>query len=426
MTDFLPAERYSGTLADAESIVDIQFTVGAGEDCHLTIEIDQLPLTEKVMTISRSSAIGTKVSHLKLRGRSLSGRKIESDHLSIMWYQFNTSFARLEVSAAASTVIWPLEEKVAPPTMRLLMRGFKSYPTPAIPTPLGTCSIHGDAHLTSINDVSGAITVTAPHGPLDQDWRTKAEQFLSHVHRGMALAHGGRLQTPLRELTINGEKRQTFYAGGGCAAEMPVHDALNHAPIEQALIDGFFRDGPLPENLWGALGWMHSASIFNEIRFLTGMTALEAIIESELPAKRGTTMPKERFKTVLRQLQEVLDRAELTPTEHTVLSKSIQGINRKTFRQKLEALFDHYRLPQADFGDKVLQSLVNLRNEVVHRGSFPPSTDPWQAIILVRELITRIMLSAIGFQGRYRCYIGGVHDRNFVLAIAPDYSNPVT
>lgn len=32
-------------------------------------------------------------------------------------------------------------------------------------------------------------------------------------------------------------------------------------------------------------------------------------------------------------------------------------------------------------------------------------------IILVRELITQILLSTIGFCGRYRGFVGGLHDR---------------
>ncbi|GLS31394.1 hypothetical protein SAMN04488498_1646 [Mesorhizobium albiziae] len=48
----------------------------------------------------------------------------------------------------------------------------------------------------------------------------------------------------------------------------------------------------------------------------------------------------------------------------------------------------------------------------MHRGLLP-DVDIWDGIVLVRELITRILLSEIGFQGRYCCYVGGLHDRNF-------------
>ena len=58
-------------------------------------------------------------------------------------------------------------------------------------------------------------------------------------------------------------------------------------------------------------------------------------------------------------------------------------------------------------------SLVNLRNKIVHSGVLPDDVDIWESIILVRELITRILLSEIGFEGRYCCYIGGLHDRDF-------------
>jgi hypothetical protein len=83
------------------------------------------------------------------------------------------------------------------------------------------------------------------------------------------------------------------------------------------------------------------------------------------------------------------------------------------FAQKIHALFDHYEIPRRDFEGDIIRRLINLRNDIVHKGVARNDSDIWPSIILVRELITRILLKEIGFVGRYCCYVGGLNDREF-------------
>jgi hypothetical protein len=64
-----------------------------------------------------------------------------------------------------------------------------------------------------------------------------------------------------------------------------------------------------------------------------------------------------------------------------------------------------------------IKQLIDLRDEIVHRGRFAAGADRWPMIIRVRELITRILLSALGLRGQYRWYVGGVHDRDFATTV---------
>jgi hypothetical protein len=109
----------------------------------------------------------------------------------------------------------------------------------------------------------------------------------------------------------------------------------------------------------------------------------------------------------------------LSDAEQKIFSERLTGINRKSFAEKIDGLFDHYGLSRDDFGGTVVRSLVKLRNDIVHRGQIPDDVDAWPMIILVRELITRILLTAIGFEGTYCCYVGGLHDRRIGNAAPP-------
>ncbi|KFL29539.1 hypothetical protein JP75_20425 [Devosia riboflavina] len=230
----------------------------------------------------------------------------------------------------------------------------------------------------------------------------------------MALAHGGRLQVPIVEYASGDLTEAKFYAGQGSAAEFAVFPYLNHGPFIQALADRFFDKGPLPETLWTAMVWMHAETTFDEIRFFTGMTALEAIIESQLGERRGTIIPKQTFAPLRSAIDQVIDGADgLSKEAMAILKGRIAGINSKSFGEKIDALFDEYGISRADFDGPTIVGLVRLRNEIVHRGTIPGDSSIWPQIILVRELITRILLSEIGFVGHYDCYISERHMRAF-------------
>jgi hypothetical protein len=135
------------------------------------------------------------------------------------------------------------------------------------------------------------------------------------MHRGLALAHGGRLQTPRLDYLHERTWEATFFAGAGFNAELPVHHHLNQGPFIKALAERYQRAGPLRDILWTALGWMQTDTTFHETRFLTAMTALEAIIESELPARRGTMIPKAAFKPLRQKLEAIVAADDSLPQE---------------------------------------------------------------------------------------------------------------
>ena len=81
--------------------------------------------------------------------------------------------------------------------------------------------------------------------------------------------------------------------------------------------------------------------------------------------------------------------------------------------ENIRQLFNEYKISRTDFEDEEIERLVRLRDEIVHTGEIPDGMDIWPSIILLRELITRILLKEIGFVGRYCCYVGGRHYRDF-------------
>lgn len=99
---------------------------------------------------------------------------------------------------------------------------------------------------------------------------------------------GGRLQTPRIDYAHQLILEITFFDGTGFEPEFPIQYHLNQAPFIQALVDRYETRGPLPDILWTALGWMQTDTGFDETRFVSGMTAIEAIINNQGPPRHNS------------------------------------------------------------------------------------------------------------------------------------------
>lgn len=66
--------------------------------------------------------------------------------------------------------------------------------------------------------------------------------------------------------------------------------------------------------------------------------------------------------------------------------------------------------------DKIKEP-ATLRNKIVHRSHTPKNEkeydELWEAILLSREILVRVVFSMLGFEGTYFCYLGGAHMRAF-------------
>lgn len=413
MSDMLPPERFEGTLSDGASTAPIAFMLRAGEDCRLIFDVEPGDQALGKLSFANTGRPGLEMPEFSLKAESAAGNSIESDSISILQHGHSNEGHTIRIEASAAIVVVRMTEPTERPLLRLWFRSFKSWRNPTIETPLGTVSTHGDTKVATDDILSGCVEIWAPEGELPDNWRAEADKFLTHMHRGISLVHGGRLQTPRFDDISGHEWKTTFFSGDAFRSEFPVQHQLNHGPMLQALVDRYFSKGPLPEILWTALGWMQSDTTFDDLRFLTAMTALETIIESELPEKRGTTLAKPAFKTLRGALDATVAASTLSDIDKAIFSTRLAGINRKSFAEKINALFDHYQIPRTDFEGDAIPRLVKLRNDIVHRGQMPDGVDGWPLIILVRELITRILLSALDFKGSYCCYVGGLHDRQF-------------
>jgi hypothetical protein len=411
----LKETEFTGNISINGTAAPIAFRAAAGPDCRLRLAADTVDGPTYHLAIGSHSKPGADKEEFTLSGTSADGKTtIAAEHVIVLGCGHNDGRRWIKFRALASKVTVVRERSAEKPSLRLWFRSFVSFRNPVVETSLGRLMVSGGTRDVTPDDTSGCVTIEAPSDHPGHDWRNEADQFLRHMHRGLALAHGGRLQTPMLDYVHGLTFERTFFDGSGFTRELPVQYSLNQEPFIKALVERYERSGPLPDILWTALGWMQTDTTFDEMRFLSGMTALEAIIENQLPDRRGTIIPEENFKTLRQRIEDVIVSDDtLSEEAREILVAKLSQLNSKTFSQKIHALFDHYQIPKRDFEGNVVRDLIRLRNDIVHRGSTPESVDIWPNIVLVRELITRILLKEIGLVGRYCCYVGGLNDRDF-------------
>jgi hypothetical protein len=125
-------------------------------------------------------------------------------------------------------------------------------------------------------------------------------------------------------------------------------------------------------------------------------------------------MKKAEFRALRDRLYQAIDtELGVEPEARDIMKKKLEDANKKVLSQKIKALFKHLAVPMRDFDDNTIKRLTGVRNEIVHRGAISDRNLIWREIVLIRELINRILMGAIGYKGRYCCYVDSEHERTF-------------
>jgi hypothetical protein len=342
--------EFVGEISINGETAPIVFRVSAGLDCRLHFDADAVAAQTHFLALRAQGAPGKNIGEFTLTGASVDAKTIASKSVFVRSHGHDNDRRWIDIRSRDCKITLCLEYRVEKPVLRLWFRSFVSFRNPVIETSLGRLMVWDEVGNVGPDDVSGGVALEAPSHDAGDDWRNRAEDFLRHMHRGLALAHGGRLQAPRLDFIHELTSEITFFEGTGFMPELPVQHSLYQDQFIKALVHRYERAGPLPDILWTALGWMQTDTTFDELRFLSGMTALEAIIESRLPKRRVTTIPKKDFKLLRRRFEEIIAADEALPQQaKELVSRNVGNLNRKGFPQSIHSLFEYYMIPKRDF-----------------------------------------------------------------------------
>jgi hypothetical protein len=410
----LDESRYIGTLSNGKTKTAIIVDVIAGSDgrLHLTpVDVSG----ELFFLIRPLSKPGEATKEFSLSAEDEVGRTITSETVYVTGWHDSTQGYTIDLNVSKASVTQQFMDPEELPFKRVYFRGLKSFGRHFLDCQLGKAYLQGDTPGVEQDKITGAAGIQSSDPEPDDRWHSDANKLLMHIQCGMGFAHGGRLQVPLLEEVAAGQHRMTFYQGRGWQSEYPVIPYLNHQPFFEALVRRFEERGPIANAFWTALGWVQVETAFDDVRFLTAMTAIETITQNALPESDTTIIPKTTFKKGLRsKLERVVEsETDIECDKRKIFKGKVAQLNSRTLSQKIDAMFDHFDLPKIGFEGDTIVDLIKLRNKIIHQVEAPDPDKIHAGILHVREIFTRLLLREIGFVGQYYCYIRSREDQQF-------------
>ena len=195
----------------------------------------------------------------------------------------------------------------------------------------------------------------------------------------------------------------------------PLFSYINLPPIVSLVVERYTEELCENSGIDVAIEWFLIHPRYTEAEFLTGMTALEHLIHVFVKRNpQGGILPRSTFKKVVRpRLRAALDEVFQSLSQNVVpnareaqevMTQKLGELNRRILQTNLQALLTHYAVPVLEIEEEI-RSLIELRNQIVHRGHKAESNllQPlsYYAAVL-RELLTRVFLSVLQYKGEYQ------------------------
>lgn len=433
MRETAPTEPYDfkGSLRLGDKSVSVTFQGHVDRRGELIIELEDLPLAEETRFIlTEWHREGSQITYFNLSGESTDHVTFDTDRLYFNSIGPHSDSERgayfvFDVDCELATLRRKATHPCPTPVYLLALQTFQCFPQVAATCPLGELVAGGDARETDMHSVTGYIQIQAPERPADlARWRADAKRLLDHVRRVMSFASGGNLGDPFLTFFFNDDveivvQPRTSYR----ASLIPTFRVVGRDNIFLAAVTSFFAPPRQVKNLWMALEWIAMEATYNEVRLVNAMTALENLVSSNtressqllddsLFAKLRSTLA-----AAIKDFAEKNDFQPLHPKLADEMTSKLAELQRRSLRRKLDILLARWSVPMQGITNEMIRCAFNARNEIIHEGRYyvegEMRPELWVHYCTIREIVTRMIFSAIGFKGSYISHLGGYHQANY-------------
>ena len=415
----LPREKFVGEVVIGEERVPIRLIASAGESGRLELDVEPVSITDFPGGTRALKHLlgrpGDEVVEFRLACESQGGKRLKSDQAYLTGYNYHSDGLHVGLSTNEALLEMTASETRDRPVLRARLPGFKCFPLVQVKAETGSFFVEGAAGAASADKITGSILFEGAEDSEAKSWRVVAERMLMHVRSVLGFARGARLSVPVTEFYDGDAVEVTFHdTSPGHVALMPPLSHLNLESFLATAVANLDRVDAHRDSFETAIGWFLVPTAIDEVWFLTGMTALESLASRTLDKVEIENLNKAAWSRFAKQARAFVDGQEgIDETAKAAIKEKIPELSRRSFSHKIRALLLHWNVSRVSVSDKELTELVALRNAIVHQGGAPKDKDLWSSILLIREILVRIILSMLGFEGMYQCYIGGRHQRWF-------------
>lgn len=425
-------KEFSGFIQKENEKAEIKFSVRIDKAGEVEFDFGTMDLSKQTSFIFNGSE--GDLSYFSLWGASVDGTEFRTENLLFNNTAFQTNqeantSVLLAGSCTRAEFIRKLAERATEPLLRMHIKGFRNFRQLNAKCPLGTIAMHGPTLIDNFHEISGFIAIQAYSEPHEiTAWHTEADNLLEHIRRIMSFATAAALKAPVVE----------FYAGDivkiivlsqsrTTSAPMRIFHHLDQQPIFDAAVNYFFNPPIKVNNLFFAIEWFAMEASYSEVRLVNAMTAIENLVASNLDENDSLIRPKKEFENTRRLLRKVLRQciakwsySDTNKADEIVsdINEKLADLNRRSIIQKIITLSERWSVPLDDIGNDKIKAAKQARDLIVHRGHYSnlgagDKDALWQHVTVVREIVVRFLLTALGYRGQYFSYMNGCHESTF-------------
>ena len=296
-----PPEQFTGDLVIDEQRIPICLTASAGPSGSLELDLQPISISDPrsaALTLKRSlGQPGNVIDEFALECESSDGKRLTSDDAYLTGYNYNSEGLHIQLRTSKASLTMNTCETHHRPSLCFSLLAFSCYPPVYVETPIGIVVVRGATRSTPTDNITGLIAVEAPEGSEAPNWRKSAEHLLERLRSVLAFARGAPLSVPVTqfyegdrvEVTLNETDR-------AYASQMPPLPPLNLAPIVSTAVANIDIVEEYRDTFELAIGWLLIPTTHDEMRFLSGMTALECVASKSLTDSDKNILDDSVFK----------------------------------------------------------------------------------------------------------------------------------
>ena len=434
MTDLglLELRAFKGSLTLNDSSCALDFSARLGPSGEVELDLGKLPLDKDTQFILQGyNNDGPEFKEFAISGTADDGTLFTTDDLHFTSLKQNWSKAAgATLAPAASCLTAQFKRQVTAPAsapmLRMRLKGFRNFGSLHAETQLGTISMDGPSEILDPNRMTGLITLQAPDIPADlTKWRAQGKALLEHVRLVMSFASASILRAPVQEYYAGEQAEVTCYSQTKQAgSQLRVFHYLNQQPVFEVAVNSYFHRREDVKKVFFAIEWFAMDTTYMEVRLVSAMTALENLVDSNLDESDALIQHPNEFKKTRRELHNVIRaclakwQPEAAKEASRELNEKLAELNRRSLLLRFKLLVRRWQVPLDGISEASILEAKKARDRVVHRGKYygdgeQDETDLWTHVTVLQEIVTRFLLTAIGYKGRYLSYIGRCHDAEF-------------
>lgn len=414
-----PPEQFTGHLVIGEERIPVCLVASASPSGSLELDPEPICISDcsaSAVTLMRKlGRPGSIIDEFRLECESSNGKRLWSDYAYLTACNRNSEGLHIQLRTREASLAMAAREHHDRPTLCFSLLGFSCFPPVRVEAQIGKVVAQGQTRAVATDEITGLIAVEAPIGSQPLIWRSSADHLLKHLRSVLAFARGATLPVPIIQFYEGDRVEVTFHeVVRGYASHMPPISHLNLEPIVSTALASIDYVDTNRDTFELAIGWLSVPSSHDEVRLMSGMTALESVAARALNNSETLILPRPVSRKLTKLFRSLIDsQDEFDDATKEAIKNKLPELNRRPFTHKISALMEQWHVSRTSLDDHTLSRLVKLRNSIVHQGGVSDAEDLWPSILVVREIVVRLVLSMLRFEGTYQCYIGGRHTRNF-------------